>query len=1385
MKRLLFAVMAFLMLTALPHAALADTEALVINGGFEEIATSYNLPKGWDYTVWDQNVGALVSYEAAGDRGNVVKLTTGSLNDVRLYQKITVEPDSFYRFSCEVKTEDVSDGAGANISIEDAYAKSAPLYGTNDWTRIEFYGLTHSTQTTLSVCVRIGGFSSTSTGTAWFDNVTVEKVESIPSGAEAQNLYLEATDNSNSESENENTEAPEDVPHVGDMAAMTVLTLVAGAVVYAVFLRRKDSDLALMDEKRSKPGLSVILVLFIALILRVACHMLFQNTGIGEDHLYGHSTDIKCFSAWGNRVLAEGPAKFYAEGYFCDYPPGYLYILGAFSGISSLLGFTPLNMEATLILKLPAILADLGIAYMIYRLSRSLGRPARSSMVLMGLYLFNPVTIFISSVWGQIDSLLTLLLLGSAMLFMTGLNVSRSAKDLNPESPASTSANVNWRLIVAGALYGLAILIKPQASMFGPIFALAYICYIIYAKQYSTSMGRAFLTTVLAVLSACAVIIAFSLPFFGVDGVFSLGENSLIAKYIGTATSYNYATIEAFNFMGLIGGNWQSADNVVFLGITYAQLGTVFMILVGLTTAVFYVINVERNRSLRFFILCLAFLMIGFFTLGHFMHERYLFPGLVLLLVAAILYNDRRLYALFTWFSASMLLNTMSAFVVNDWRAEFTFGATYETLVLIGSIMTVVGFIALLYVVLRILVHDTKSPMFYDKLQSEEPKEKLELNTPTDNKLHFVRRDWIFICAITIIYAVVALTNLGTTQAPETHWEAGVASDPAVITIEGDKPIASVYVFGGIAKDGTITFTDDTGTVIEDLTYTQEYGHMYRWRRIANNLSIDTNTLTVAVDKGNVNFIELAIYDTDGNLIPVNASGEGALLVDEQSEIPDEFSRLNGMYFDELYHARTGYEHLHGLSVYEVSHPPLGKIFISIGIGIFGMNALGWRIIGTLFGVAMVPIMYCFAKRLFKRPEYALLTTVLFTFDFMHFVQTRIATIDTYGVFFILLMFYYMYQYYTMSFYRDGLKRTLKPLGLAGLFFGLGAASKWICIYAGAGLAIMLLISLIQRYNEYCKIKAHGTDEERERVKCFPRYVIYTLLWCCLFYIVIPVIIYSASFLVYPDVIAPLKEGDFMGFADRLWYYQDLMFGYHSGLREPHPYQSAWYEWPLILRPMWYYSGSGSATIPAGMAASITSFGNPMVWWACLAGTIGLAAQMVRGKIRSNPVIIMLFVGIISNFAPWMLVTRSTYIYHYFATLPFVIFASVYLLKYLEEKFSWLSYIKWGWMCATTGLFALFYPVLTGVVVPRKFIELLQWLPRWTFMGVDGPDSGRWFGLFVMLLIALAFIVAGMISYKRYQLRLSNGDCEYIDPSEEDAFEVAVKNEYEEDDTND
>ena len=736
-----------------------------------------------------------------------------------------------------------------------------------------------------------------------------------------------------------------------------------------------------------------------------------------------------------------------------------------------------------------------------------------------------------------------------------------------------------------------------------------------------------------------------------------------------------------------------NAESVVFI-FSYAQLGTVLIALSVTASILMYIKGHGKNRG------CLAlsagYLIIALFELGHYMHERYLVPALLLILVAFVYYRDRRLFVSFLWLTAAALYNACYAFIIvsnQSWRTDY-----YTALMIAGCIINLAGFVYLSIACFDIIFRGRIRPAFAEKKPERE--EITALPEPVNTKLNYTKRDRIFVIALTVIYGIIALINLGTTVAPENYWT-GKSGDTVEITIDADTGVDDIWVYGGLYT-GSITITDYEGNCV---TYDEINGDMFRWKSIGGGLKGSHITLSVTSDS--VWFNEIAMLDADRNVIAAHAEGEAQALFDEADAVPENRTYMYGMYFDELYHARTAYEHLHGIKPYENSHPPLGKIFIMLGIAVFGMNAFGWRVVGALFGIGMVPIMYAFAKRLFKKSEYALLTAGLFAFDFMHYTQTRIATIDVYGVFFIILMYYYMYQYYCMNFYSDGLKKTLKPLFLAGLFFGLGAASKWIDIYAGVGLAVLLFMSLIRRYKEYMVLRNSEDEAVRAAVAPFWKNTIKTLLWCCVFYIAIPVAIYLASYIPY---VLSESHYDLEG----IWGVQKFMLSYHGGLKATHPYQSPWWQWPLIIRPMWYYV---TYDVSEGYVGTISAMGNPAVWWTCLVVSVVIIGRLIRGRMKTDKIWMVLLIGLAAEYIPWVLVPRCTFIYHYFASVPFIILISVRALMQKEQLDGRYKCVKWIWLGAAMALFALFYPVITGVVCSRGYIKMLEWLPSWTFLG--------------------------------------------------------------------
>jgi dolichyl-phosphate-mannose--protein O-mannosyl transferase len=202
---------------------------------------------------------------------------------------------------------------------------------------------------------------------------------------------------------------------------------------------------------------------------------------------------------------------------------------------------------------------------------------------------------------------------------------------------------------------------------------------------------------------------------------------------------------------------------------------------------------------------------------------------------------------------------------------------------------------------------------------------------------------------------------------------------------------------------------------------------------------------------------------------------------------------------------------------------------------------------------------------------------------------------------------------------------------------------------------------------------------------------------------------YSCFSLYTADKYHPYNLGGVLG-------NQDYMFNYHAYLKtsSPHPFQSRWYTWPLDIRPVFLFQGKGYPTGNDGYMSSLSTMGNPAVWWGGLASVIALVVlRLRRGKLGRRT----LFVGIAaaSQYLPWLIITRETFIYHYFETVPFLILLMAVLAKYLIERTKHGKTWVFVFMGVCLVLFIMFYPVTTGIVIPRSYANVIRWLPTWPF----------------------------------------------------------------------
>lgn len=981
------------------------------------------------------------------------------------------------------------------------------------------------------------------------------------------------------------------------MSIIIFISILMLVTVYSVNFRK--------SEKKTPAKGDIWTTLFLAFAVRIIFACFFN----------GHESDMNCFNAWSGMAYNGGFFNFYSGEQFADYPPGYIYILYVIGFIKSIL---PMNQKITyILLKLPAILCDIAAGYVVYRLSEKKGTKPD---LIASLYLFNPVVILNSAVWGQVDSVFTL-----PVLLMICFILKKN-------------------LIASYFMFAIAIFIKPQALFYAPIL-LAGIIEQVFIKDFSVQkLFRNLFFGLLAILS----IFILAMPF---------GLEAVIKQYQTTLASYKYVSVNAYNLWTMLGLNWSPLKNI------YSVIGYGFIVL----STILCLIQIFKRKTADKYFYFGALLCFSVYVLSVKMHERYAFPAVLLLLCAFAISGRIQVFKLYGIISSLMFVNMAHVLFYYNPETYSSSGFHFYSIIF-GFLMVVAYIVWLLDIFKKKKVSETVTDVSHT------------VNLPENFKI--TKKDLIAIAAITIAYSVIALCNLGNTKAPQT-FSVIKANETVSVDLGKNTEISEIKLYNGFYEISnkraiSIKFIDEESTVVNELNL--EHGAVFYWNEHAANCTARYIEITPTED---FSVFELAILNSEGKkLLPVS---KPIRFFDEQSLVPENQTFRNSTYFDEIYHARTAYEFLHGLPVYEWTHPPLGKIFISIGVKLFGMTPFGWRISGTLFGIFMIPVLYIFIKKMFGITWIAVCGATLLSADFMHFAQSRIATIDVYVTFFIMCMYLFMFIYYRDGLFLQNRKKGHRILALCGISMGLAVSTKWTGFYAGAGIALIFLLSLVESY--------------KKEKKDFIKKLFVTGFLCVIFFIIVPAIIYTHSYLPYM-----LSNNDgFMGVIRN----QRDMYIYHSKtvVDSTHPFSSLWYEWILNLRPIWYYSSGYN-----GLSESISSFGNPLIWWS---GFLAFIYCVYKAINKGDKNAVLLSIAYLSGIIPWTFVSRTTYIYHYFPCVPYLVIMLCYVANSLMERTPKTKKAFIAFTVVAVVLFALFYPAISGMPVKKEYLEFLKWLPRW------------------------------------------------------------------------
>ena len=352
---------------------------------------------------------------------------------------------------------------------------------------------------------------------------------------------------------------------------------------------------------------------------------------------------------------------------------------------------------------------------------------------------------------------------------------------------------------------------------------------------------------------------------------------------------------------------------------------------------------------------------------------------------------------------------------------------------------------------------------------------------------------------------------------------------------------------------------------------------------------------------------------------------------------------------------------------------------------------------GVIFAMLMIPLIYVLGKRLFGTWIGGFASAFLLAFDFMHFTMARMATVDTYVVFFSLASQLF-FLIYLKNVLKNGWETPVQPLFFAILFFALGFSTKWLVLY---GFAAQLALLAALRLKEVAKLKK-SLSEKFYAFTDPPFSMIVGLL-------LLAVLVYFLTYI--PDILAGRSPIDVLGL-------QGAMYNYHSTLMATHAFASSWLTWPLMLKPLWLYVSN----LPNNIASTIVLFGNPLVWWVGFACIIGISVlvlvEITRASAKRLIKVGLPAIFITSFFffqwVPYILISRVTFIYHFFVNVPLLCLASAYFIsKYWSSK--WVKLVAIAYFAGVMIIFGLFYFVISGMPASKLWIDSLKWFSGWVF----------------------------------------------------------------------
>lgn len=331
------------------------------------------------------------------------------------------------------------------------------------------------------------------------------------------------------------------------------------------------------------------------------------------------------------------------------------------------------------LLKTIPILADTVVAFLLYVICSRL-HSAKAGVVAVAMFFLNPGIIFVSSFWGQTDSV-------SMALLIAGLTIVL----LRPSIWLAAVPFIAWATVIKPPLFLPAVIILLLPVLLRIRSAESAL------KGIRSVIPAAIGAVIIGVITVSALIMPFDVGLPGTGTEWTIFERAQIALDL-----YPYKTLAAANFWMLQVGSFDQINDTVplFWGLTAHDLGNVYLALsFAVVASIFAAALLWARRWRPEVVLAWSTLTICYamFMVPTRVHERYLFPAIVfVILLAGLTGLNRRIVLLAVAASASFLANLVVVYYHFHENFAQRYGDdAFATILRLNAILNIVIFVCI------------------------------------------------------------------------------------------------------------------------------------------------------------------------------------------------------------------------------------------------------------------------------------------------------------------------------------------------------------------------------------------------------------------------------------------------------------------------------------------------------------------------------------------------------------------------------------------------------------------------------------------------------------------------------------------------------------------